>query len=124
MKPITHLRLIILLLFGSTFILSLSSLGAYFQSQDTTFTPYTSYFDTPSYFSSTSTYPSSYNPFLAYPGSSAANNLFSPQNTPIPDIILPSLNLEYATPLDTLPQGTKMRVLILGQTGSGKSTFL
>lgn len=56
-----------------------------------------------------------------------SSNPFIDQNSPAlgPNTIpWSAFNPGYASPLETLPSGTHMRVLILGQTGSGKSTFL
>lgn len=68
-------------------------------------------------------YPSLY-PSLAQPSSSAASSSLSSLATLSPEIKILSLNPTYPTPLETIPQGTNMKVLVMGQTGSGKSTFL
>jgi hypothetical protein len=71
------------------------------------------------------------NPFFVQDGQSSLSAGFSnssastnPFTSLLPEIKILSLNLSYETPLETISQGTDMRVLLLGQTGSGKSTFL
>lgn len=68
-------------------------------------------------------YPPLY-PSLLQPSSSASTSSFNTDSNLSPEIKILSLNPGYPTPLETIPQGTNMKVLVMGQTGSGKSTFL
>lgn len=68
-------------------------------------------------------YPSLY-PSLGQPSSSATSNSFNSHAQLSTEIKILSLNPVYPTPLETIPPGTNMKVLVMGQTGSGKSTFL
>lgn len=74
------------------------------------------------------------NPFiqqsLAKPGP-LFNAPFSPPpfsvpvfTSPYQNFVMPVQTLSYPGPLETIARGTAMKILILGRTGSGKSTFL